>query len=110
MDGNDPSFDSNWIFHTSLSAGMPMAQLSHTQARAVLQDLPPLKEIWARTAEALILERQIVSREEDIRRNQQVLLDLIREDGLDEVNEWGYGRNIPDSVRPPAESIDDDAE
>lgn len=103
-------FDPNWVFNTSLAADVPMSALSHDDAQKLLDDVPVLQQIWLTTAEALILDRGIVSRTQDIKRNQQVMLDLIREDGLDEEDEWWYGRNNPDSVRPSASAIDDDAE
>ena len=106
----DMGFDSNFVFNTSLSAGVPMAPLSGSQAQAILDDLPVLQQIWLRSAEALVLERRIVPRAQDIKRNQQVMLDLIREDGMDEEDEWWYGRSIPESVRPPVGVTDDDAE
>lgn len=111
VDGtNMDGFDHNWVFNTSLAAGMPMAQLAREQVQIVLSDLPVLQQIWLTTAEAVILDRGIVQRTQDIKRNQQVMLDLIREDGMDEEDEWWYGCNIPDSVRPPAGATDDDAD
>jgi hypothetical protein len=103
-------WDASLVFNTSLSAGAPMSALSPQQAQALLNDLPVLQQIWLTTAEALVLQRQIVERPQDIKRNQQVMLDLIREDGLDEEDEWWYGRSIPDSVRPPVGVTDDDAD
>ncbi|CCE28286.1 probable F-box protein involved in pathogenicity [Claviceps purpurea 20.1] len=110
LDGS--GYDPKWIFHTSLAADAPMSPLSREYAQILLDDLPVLQQIWLTTAEALILARGIVQRPQDIKRNQQVMLELIREDGLDEEDEWLYGRNNPDSVRPPATSafMDDDAE
>ncbi|KHN98551.1 F-box protein [Metarhizium album ARSEF 1941] len=102
--------DYNWVFHTSLAAGIPMSALGPDDTQKLLDDAPVLQQIWLTTAEALILDRGIVSRTQDIKRNQQVMLDLIREDGLDEEDEWWYGRNNPDSVRPAASATDDDAE
>lgn len=102
--------DVSWIFNTSLSAGAPMDSLTRDQAQTILDDLPVLQDIWMRTAEALILQRQIVGRASDIKRNQQLLLDLIREEGMNEEDEWCYGRNIPDSVRPRNIAADDDAD
>lgn len=99
--GSEYAFDSNWIFNTSLSAGVPMGSLSRDQAQTILDDLPVLQQIWMTTAEAMVLDRQIVGRPQDIKRNQAVMLDLIREDGRDERDEWGYGRKLHDSVRPP---------
>ncbi|KAI1065175.1 hypothetical protein LB507_000595 [Fusarium sp. FIESC RH6] len=109
IDGN-MDWDASLVFNTSLSAGAPMSPLSPQQAQALLNDLPVLQQIWLTTAEALVLQRRIVERPQDIKRNQQVMLDLIREDGLDEEDEWWYGRSIPDSVRPPVGVTDDDAE
>ncbi|KID86320.1 F-box protein [Metarhizium guizhouense ARSEF 977] len=106
----DNVIDYNWVFHTSLAADAPMSALSHDDVQKLLDDTPVLQQIWLTTAEALILDRRIVSRTQDIKRNQQVMLDLIREDGLDEEDEWWYGRNNPDSIRPSASAGDDDAE
>lgn len=106
FDGN-MDIDSNIIFSTSMASGAPMSSLAPEQAHAILNDLPILQQIWLTTAEAVILDRRVVDRPQDIKRNQQVMLDLIREDGLDEEDEWWYGRNIPDSVRPPAGSVTD---
>ncbi|TDZ22962.1 hypothetical protein Cob_v004113 [Colletotrichum orbiculare MAFF 240422] len=33
----------------------------------------------------------------DIKRNAQVMLELIRDDGMDEEDEWWYGRSTPES-------------
>jgi hypothetical protein len=60
------------------------------------------------TAEALILDRKIVDRTQDIKRNAQVMLELIREEGMEEEDEWWYGRDSPDSVRPPLEALEED--
>ncbi|KAH6961564.1 hypothetical protein HG530_012861 [Fusarium avenaceum] len=109
IDGN-MDWDANLVFNSSLSAGAPMSPLSAQQAQTLLSDLPVLQQIWLTTAEALVLQRRIVERPQDIKRNQQVMLDLIREDGLDEEDEWWYGRSIPDSVRPPVSVTDDDAD
>jgi hypothetical protein len=96
------------VFNTSLAAGMPMGQLGCDSIRNLLSDLPSLQQIWLTTAEALILDRNIVERTQDIKRNAQVMLELIREDGFDEEDEWWYGRGSPDSVRPPLEAIEED--
>ncbi|KAH7136593.1 hypothetical protein EDB81DRAFT_85802 [Dactylonectria macrodidyma] len=109
IDGN-MGFDAGLVFNTSLAAGAPMSPLSREDAQAILGDLPVLQQIWLVTAEAVLHERRVVERPQDIKRNQQVMLDLIREDGIDEEDEWWYGRNIPDSVRPPAGATDDDAD
>ncbi|KAL7807650.1 hypothetical protein V8C26DRAFT_423729 [Trichoderma gracile] len=98
------------VFNTSLSADAPMAPLERDQAKDLLGDLPSLQSIWLTTAEALILDRKIVSRPQDIKRNQQVMLELIREDGMEEEDEWCYGRQISDSVRPSISALHDDAD
>lgn len=105
--GYDPS---QWVFNTSLAAGSPMSPLSRDNAQDILSDLPVLQEIWMKTAEAMIMERKIVERTQDIKRNQQVMLDLIREGGVDEEDEWWYGRSNADSVRPTVVVHDDDAD
>ncbi|XWW93207.1 hypothetical protein V2A60_001137 [Cordyceps javanica] len=109
---NSGYFDPNWVFHTSLAADVPMAPLDPEQADKLLHDLPVLQQIWLTTAEALILERKIVPRTQDIKRNQQVMLDLIRQDGMKEEDEWWYGRHNPESVRPPPAggAAEDDAD
>lgn len=103
-----PSTDNGLVFGTSLAAGMPMAPLPHHNAQQLLSDLPTLQQIWLTTAEALILNRKIVERPQDILRNAQVMLDLIREDGVEEEDEWWYGRNAPETTKPPPESLDPD--
>jgi len=88
----------NLVFHSSLAAGPPMSPLPRDHLRLVLPDLQHLSNIWMHTAEALILERQIVEHPKDIKRNTQVLLELIRDDGTDGMDDWAFG-SIPDSVR-----------
>ncbi|KAM9880773.1 F-box domain-containing protein [Verticillium dahliae] len=100
--------ESGLVFNTSLSAGMPMEMLGHDNVRRLLPDLPNLQQIWLTTAEALILDRNIVERPQDIKRNAQVMLDLIKDDGIEEEDEWWYGRGTPESVRPPLEAIEED--
>ncbi|CAG8974604.1 hypothetical protein HYALB_00004402 [Hymenoscyphus albidus] len=78
----------NLVYHSSLSNGPPMSPLTRNQLAQFVPDQPHLKDIWMLTAEALILERQIVSRPQDIKRNTQVLLDLIRDYGNDGVEEF----------------------
>ncbi|KAI0541194.1 F-box domain-containing protein [Xylaria digitata] len=108
--GSDVSTNSwrDFVFGTSLSAGMPMGPLIQEQLQVLLPDLPDLHSIWLPTAEALILDRGIVGRPQDIKRNGPALLDLIREDGAAEEDEWLYGRTAPESVRPPLEAIEED--
>ena len=96
-----PSTD-DLVFHSSLAAGPPMSPLSRDQLRLALPDLQDLKSIWMHTAEALILERKIVERPQDIKRNTQVLLELIRDDGTDGLDDWSSGRtaDISSSMAP----------
>jgi hypothetical protein len=98
----------DFVFGTSLSEGMPMGPLSRENLQLLLPDLPEFHSIWLPTAETLILERGIVARPQDIKRNGPALLDLIREDGAVEEAEWLYGRTAPESVRPPLEAIEED--
>lgn len=86
----------NLVFHSSLAAGPPMSPLSKETLRQILPDLQHLTNIWMHTAEALIMERKIVPRAVDIKRNTQVLLELIREDGItaDPMEDWS-SRNTP---------------
>lgn len=97
------------IFNTSLAAGMPMDRLEHDQYQALLSDLPALQRLWLSTAEALILDRKIVERPTDIKRNAQVMLELIKEDGIVEEDIWWYGMGTTESIRPPdLEAIEED--
>ncbi|KAI3332162.1 F-box domain-containing protein [Xylariaceae sp. AK1471] len=108
--GSDVSTNSwkDFVFGTSLSAGVPMGPLSREHLQILLPDLPDLHSIWLPTAETLILDRGIVGRPQDIKRNGPALLDLIREDGAAEEDEWLYGQTAPESVRPPLEAIEED--
>ena len=99
----------NFIFNTSLSTGMPMGPLGREQIKMLLPDLPVLQKIWMETAEAMILDRKIVERPSDIKRNAQIFTDLIREDGVEEEDQWWYGTVAPESVMPNLEAIDEDA-
>lgn len=96
------------VFHTSLAAGMPMGSLDQEQYHTLLGDLPMLQRVWTPTAEALILDRRIVERPVDIKRNAQVMLDLIKEDGVAEEDVWWYGMTN-ESIRPlGAGAMEDD--
>ncbi|KAK3362053.1 hypothetical protein B0T24DRAFT_652592 [Lasiosphaeria ovina] len=97
-----------FVFSTSLSEGMPMGSLTRDQLKMLLPDLPVLQKIWSETAEAMILDRKIVERSSDIRRNAQILTDLIREDGVEDEDQWWYGTGAPESVRPNLEAIEED--
>jgi len=85
-----------------------MGPLSRDHLRLLIPDLPVLQKLWLTTAEALILDKKIVDRPTDIKRNAQVMLELIREDGIVEEDEWWYGQGAHDSVRPPLDSIEED--
>ncbi|KAK4188334.1 hypothetical protein QBC35DRAFT_205118 [Podospora australis] len=98
----------SFVFHTSLSAGMPMGLLGKDELKMLVPDLPVLQKIWTETAEAMILDRKIVERPSDIRRNAQILTDLIREDGLEDEDQWLYGTIAPDSLRPNLDAIEED--
>ncbi|KAK7719579.1 hypothetical protein SLS64_001756 [Diaporthe eres] len=91
------------VFNTSLAAGMPMDWLEQDQYRLLLPDLPVLQKLWLSTAEAMILDRKIVERSVDIKRNAQVMLDLIKEDGGEGEDFWWY-----ENIQPPKEAIEED--
>ncbi|KAG6362992.1 hypothetical protein INS49_008087 [Diaporthe citri] len=91
------------VFNTSLAAGMPMDWLEQDQYRLLLPDLPVLQKLWLSTAEAMILDRNIVERSVDIKRNAQVMLDLIKEDGGEGEDFWWY-----ENIQPPKEAIEED--
>lgn len=96
------------VFCTSLSAGMPMGPLSKEESKVLMHDLPRLRKIWVETAEAMILNRKIVERPSDIRRNDLMLIDLIREGGVEDEDQWLYGTVAPDSIRPNLDAIEED--
>jgi hypothetical protein len=96
------------VFCTSLGAGMPMGPLTKEEARFLIPDLPQLRSIWTETAEAMILDRKIVERPTDIRRNAQIFTDLISENIAEDEDQWLYGTIAPDSVRPNLDAIEED--
>jgi hypothetical protein len=96
------------VFCTSLGAGMPMGPLTKEEARFLIPDLPQLRSIWTDTAEAMILDRKIVERPTDIRRNAQIFTDLISENIAEDEDQWLYGTIAPDSVRPNLDAIEED--
>lgn len=71
-----------------------MSPLSRQQLGLLLPDLQHLTNIWIHTAEALIVERKIVEAAKDIKKIPQVLLELIRDDGTDEIDEWSSGNPL----------------
>lgn len=81
----------NLVFHSSLAAGPPMKPLSRAQLALVLPDLQHLTNIWIHTAEALILERNILSKRTDFKKISDVLLELIKDDGTDGIDDWSSG-------------------
>ena len=99
----------NLVFHSSLAAGPPMSPLPRDQLQLLLPDLQHLSNIWIHTAEALILERKIVERPQDIKRNTQVLLELIRDDGTDGMDEWSSGnpRAVPTEPHETSGDVSD---
>lgn len=101
---------SNLVFQSSLAAGMPMNRLEQDQYRMLLSDLPALQRVWVLTAESMILDRKIVERSLDIKRNTQVIVDLIKEDGVVEEDLWWYSMSPTKSIRPPLmEAIEEDS-
>lgn len=101
---------SSLVFHTSLAAGIPMNRLEQDQYGLLLSDLPALQKVWVLTAESLILDRKIVERSLDIKRNTQVIVDLIKEDGVVEEDLWWYSMAPTKSIRPPQlEAIEEDS-
>ena len=74
-----------------------MSPLSRQQLGLLLPDLQHLSNIWIHTAEALIIERKIVEAPKDIKKITQVLLELIKDDGTDGIDEWSSGN--PRAVR-----------
>lgn len=100
---------SSLVFQTSLAAGMPMNRLDQDQYRMLLSDLPALQRVWVLTAESLILDRKVVERSLDIKRNTQVIVDLIKEDGVVQEDLWWYSMSPTRSIRPPLmEAIEED--
>lgn len=79
------------VFNTSMAHGPPMNPLPREQLRLLLADQQPWTQVWLPTAEAVVLERNIVESSSQIKRNTQVLLELIREDGTPIDEEWAPG-------------------
>ncbi|KAK4161951.1 hypothetical protein QBC43DRAFT_88960 [Cladorrhinum sp. PSN259] len=98
----------SFVFHTSLAAGMPMGSMHKDELKMIFSDLPVLQRIWCDTAEALILDRKIVERPSDIRRNAQIFTELIRDDGIEDEDQWLYGTVASESLRPNLDMIEED--
>jgi hypothetical protein len=77
-----------------------MSPLPRDQLRLILPDQQHLSNIWCHSAEALILERKIVERAQDIKRTHQVLLELIRDDGTDGLDDWS-----PANTADPSQTV-----
>ncbi len=74
-----------------------MSPLSRQQLALLIPDLPHLTTIWVPTAEALLVEREIVDAPSKLKKITEVLLELIKEDGTDDEAEWSSGnpRAVP---------------
>jgi hypothetical protein len=70
-----------------------MPQVVATQTHLLLPGLPTLEQLWTVTAEALILQRQVVSRPTDIKRKAEVAHELVRE-GITDADELIYGQAV----------------
>ena len=70
-----------------------MKPLTRSELKLLLEDQQPWQGpagIWMQTGERVILERGIATTA-TIKRNTQVLLELIKEDGASELTEWAPG-------------------
>jgi len=95
----------NLVFHSSLASGPPMGPLSQSHLALLLPDLQHLSNIWIHTAEAMILDRKIVARPQDIKKNAAVFLELIRDNGNDDTDEWSSGNLRTINSREPQEGM-----
>ncbi|KAF4957803.1 hypothetical protein FSARC_11179 [Fusarium sarcochroum] len=100
------SHETDLVFNTSMIAGGPMGDLDSEQLEDLIPDLPNLQQIWVTTAEALVIDRRIVKDSREIKRNQDVMMDLIKvrqeEDHEDE--RW-YGRFAPELAHYRSETV-----
>jgi hypothetical protein len=105
---NDPTRTS--VLSSKLNSSSGMGSPTPKYIHSVLSDLPVLQHIWLLTAEAVIISRKIVAGPHQIKRNTQVLFELIREDGYRFTDEWtrGFACHLQSSHRP--DYIDDDLE
>jgi hypothetical protein len=90
--GRSSSFGSA-LSDAGLTVGPPMPQVVATQTHLLLPGLPTLEQLWTVTAEALILQRQVVSRPTDIKRKAEVAHELVRE-GITDADELIYGQAV----------------
>jgi hypothetical protein len=97
------------LFNKSLAAGPPMAPLPAEHIRLLLPDLPSLKHLWIQTAEALLLKRRVVERRQDIKKNAELLLDLVRE-GITNADRLFYERAEHSVIQEDAMLVRDSVE
>lgn len=95
----------NLVFHSSLASGPPMGPLSQSHLQMLIPDLQHLSNIWKHTAEAMILDRKIVARPQDIKKNAAVFLELIRDHGTNDMDEWSSGNLHTMNSREPQEGM-----
>jgi len=74
-------------------AGPPMPQVVATQTHLLLPGLPALDHLWITTAEALLIQRKVVSRLTDIKRKAEVEHELIQE-GITAADELIFGQAV----------------
>jgi hypothetical protein len=81
------------VSDAGLAAGPPMLHFVAAETHRLLLVLPALEQLWIPTAEALLLQRQAVSRLTDIKRQAQVADELVRED-ITDADELIYGQDV----------------
>ncbi|KAH6672875.1 hypothetical protein B0J14DRAFT_482166 [Halenospora varia] len=95
VDPESLGYKGSSVFDTGLAAGPPMGLLPAESMMRLLPALPALQKIWVSTAESLLLERRVVERKQDIKRNAQVFLSLITE-GVTDADVLFYGDAVDD--------------
>ena len=81
------------VSDAGLAAGSPVPNLVATQTRLLLSGLPALGHLWIPTAEALLLEKEVVVRVTDIKRKVEVAYELVREE-ITDADELIFGQAI----------------
>jgi hypothetical protein len=81
------------VSDAGLTAGSPRSHVVAAQKHLLLPGLPLLEQLWIPTAEALIIEKQAVSRPTDIKKKAEVERELIRA-GITEADELIYGQDV----------------
>ncbi|KAH7309935.1 hypothetical protein BKA65DRAFT_414321, partial [Rhexocercosporidium sp. MPI-PUGE-AT-0058] len=82
--------DSNFV------SRRPMPSLSAEDAQLLIPDLPHLSQIWLPTATFLLVEeRKVVERPQDIKKNAQILMELIHAE-FTTADKLFYGRDKSD--------------